>query len=102
MIEAIDALNVLQETTNVLLDALRKGDLAKAHEAVSVLLMQGIDFYGLNHPVIQQCLPVWDAIKGHIDRGDTRRALEQTETWGHQLTEVIELVRAGQPNAELG
>lgn len=83
----------LKVTTDVLLEALRGGDLDKAHEAVSVLLMQGMTMLGRDHPAMQQFFPVWSAIEGHIGGGNVTRALGQSETWSRQLSEVIEIVR---------
>lgn len=89
-------LGELQSTTQILLEALREGDFSKAQEALSVMLMQGRDAYGPEHPAMNQFFPVWDAIKGHIDRADADRAIGQTEIWERQLAEVIEIVRDAQ------
>lgn len=86
------ALNELQSTTGVLYEALMRSDLDKAHEAISIMLMQGIDLFGQEHPAMQQFFPVWDAIRQHIDDSNVDRALAQTDTWKLQLTEVIEIV----------
>jgi hypothetical protein len=90
----IKVLNELRTTTDILLLALREGDHGKAHEAVSVMLMQGMTMLGEQHPVMQQFFPVWNAIEIHISSGDNARALGQTETWKRQLEEVIEIVEA--------
>lgn len=86
----------LQSTTQILSEALRKGDFDKAHEAISIMLMQGLHAYGPEHPAMQQFFPVWDAIKEHIDRADVDSAIGQTEIWERQLAEVIEIVRDAQ------
>ena len=86
--QPIDILDIFEETTDILLDALSRSDFDKAHEAISILLMQGMDMYGIEHPLMQQCFPVWDAIKNHIDSEDIARALSQTKTWKKQLAEV--------------
>jgi K+/H+ antiporter YhaU regulatory subunit KhtT len=89
----LNALNELQITTDILLEALSRNDLDKSHEAISVMLMQGMDFFGPEHPAMQQFFPVWDAIKQHIDSGNVERAVGQTNTWKKQLQEVVEIVK---------
>lgn len=89
-------LGELHATTQVLLEALRGGDLDKAHEAVSVLLMQGMTMLGAEHPAMKQFFPVWDAIQKHIAKGDSSSALGQADTWNRQLSEVMQIVRSQQ------
>jgi hypothetical protein len=91
---ALDVLNVFGETTDILLKALAKPDLDKAHEAISVLLMQGMEMFGREHPLMCQFFPVWDAIKSHIDSDNVERALSQTITWKKQLAEVKAIVNS--------
>ncbi|MBC7619871.1 MAG: hypothetical protein H7293_12960 [Candidatus Saccharibacteria bacterium] len=91
-------LNALQEpliTTDILTTALSSGNLEKGHEAISVMLMQGMDMFGAESAAMQQFCPVWDAIKGHIDRGDAEQALEQSNVWMLQLREVLSIVKHG-------
>lgn len=87
------ALEELSRTSDVLLNALSLDDEEKSHEAISVILMQGIELLGRRSTAFQQFLPVWEAIRSHIDRGDLSRALGQAQTWKAQLLEVISLVR---------
>ncbi len=89
------ALQELATTTDILIKALSDNDSDKAHEAISVLLMQGMDFFGPKSTAMQQFFPVWDAIKSHIDRHDVQRALSQSRTWKTQLHEVISIVKQG-------
>lgn len=89
-----DALDQLKATTQVLLQALRNKDLDKGHEAISVLLTQGMTMLGRDSPVMQQFFPVWDAIEKHINRLNVADALGQTEIWDRQLDEVIAIVRS--------
>jgi len=91
----LTALQDLAITTDILIKGLSDNDLDKAHEAVSILLMQGMDFFGAQSTAMQQFFPVWDAIKRHIDQGDVPRALGQARTWKTQLHEVISLVKQG-------
>ena len=69
--ELLQAWDVLGETTDILLDSLLSKDMDKSHEAVSVLQMQAMNIFGQEHPVFQQCFPVWDAIKSHIDENNS-------------------------------
>ena len=92
----LNVLNEFKTTTGILLQTLRAGNLDKAHEAVSVLLMQGMTMLGQEHPAMQQFFPVWSAIESHVTSGKTERALGQTEIWNRQLDEVIEIVKAAQ------
>lgn len=89
------ALRDLSITTDALVNGLAAGDLGKGHEAVSVLLMQGMNHFGPKSTAMQQFFPVWDAIKSHIDRGDATQALGQARLWNGQLHEVISIVTNG-------
>ncbi len=86
----------LQTTTKILLVALVDNDREKANEAISVLLMQGTDWFGPEHPAMQQFFPVWDAIRSHLENGNVEQALNQSQTWDAQLSEVINLVKSAQ------
>ncbi len=76
----LTALNELAITTDILIKGLSDSDLDKAHEAVSVMLMQGMDFFGPESTAMKQFFPVWDAIKSYIDRSDVPQALGQART----------------------
>ncbi len=91
----LQALEDLQNTTDILLGGLAASDDEKSLEAISVMLVQGMNHFGGESPAMQQFFPVWDAIKSHIDRSDFERALSQTTTWQNQLRELIETVKAG-------
>lgn len=86
------ALKDLDLTTSVLLQAVEAQDGDKAHEAVSVLLAQGLDYFGVTHPVMQQFVPVWRAIKDHIYASRLAKARDQTRIWQRQLNEVITIL----------
>jgi len=88
----LEAWNDLSATTDVLLASLEASDEDKAHEAVSVMLMQGLNYFGSNSVAMKQCFTVWDAIKLHIDRSDLTRALSQARRWRAQLDEIISIV----------
>lgn len=93
--EMLTALRDLSITTDVLVNGLAAGNLDKGREAVSVLLMQGMNYFGPKSTVMQQFFPVWDAIKDHIDRSDGPRAMGQARLWKTQLEEVIAIVANG-------
>ena len=92
---ALQALGELQTTTGILLAYLVASDAEKSHEAISVMLMQGMEYFGAESPAMQQFFPVWDAIKTHIDNSDLQRAEGQARTWETQLLEMIEIVKNG-------
>jgi hypothetical protein len=89
----INALNDLDATTNILLAALLNSKEDSAHQAISVMLMQGMHYFGNNDAVIQQFFPVWDAIGNDIESIRMEKALSQARTWKAQLQEVIEIVK---------
>lgn len=93
--EMLTALRDLSITTDVLINGLAADDLDKGHEAVSVLLMQGMNYFGPKSSAMQQFFPAWDAIKNHIDRGDGPRAAGQARLWKTQLEELISIVTNG-------
>jgi hypothetical protein len=52
------ALENLHEKTEILEKSLSDQDLEKAHEAISVMLMQCTETFGIEHLVMKQILPV--------------------------------------------
>lgn len=91
----INALNDVDSTTDILISALLNSEEDEAHEAISVMLMQGMHYFGDNEVVMQQFFPVWDAIRADIESARMEEALRQARTWKVQLQEVIEIVRNG-------
>lgn len=86
-------LNDLSLTTQILIDALSSNESDRSHEAVSVLLMQGLRHFGADSPAMKQFFPVFDNIKRYIDADDLATALGQTKVFERQLKEIVELVR---------
>jgi hypothetical protein len=86
------AIDMLLETVSILNTALEDEDDDKAHEAVSVLLMQCMANYGQDHPVMQQFFPVMDSIKRSIDSMELETAQRQSKLFEGQLHEVREIV----------
>jgi hypothetical protein len=85
----MQTLDVLLETIGILKAALSDQDDDKAHEGVSVLLMQCMSLLGLDSPVIQHFFSVMDAIKRRIDTEDLDRGgLEQTLIFERQPNEI--------------
>jgi hypothetical protein len=84
----MQTLNVLLDTISILKTALSDQDDDKAHEAVSVLLMQCMTLLGPESPVMQHFFPVMDAIKRRIDAEDLEGALQQTVIFERQLNEI--------------
>jgi len=89
-----EALEAWLETLNILIQRLADKEEDLAQEAVSVLLLQGLELFGGPDSVLmQQCFPVLDAIKRALDRQDLHAAVGQAFTLQTQLLEVLELVR---------
>ena len=86
-------LAVLRETCSILKNALQDDDDDKAHEAVSVLLMQAMQFLGKDSPIMAQFFPPMDIIKRRIDAMDLEGALRQTEIFDRQLSEIMDLMK---------
>ena len=88
----IFALKDIDFTTNKIIESLESGDLDKAHEGISIMLMQGMNHFGPQSPAMQQFFPVWDSIKSYIESKDLDSAIGQTKIWQRQLHEIISMV----------
>ena len=88
----IQNLDVLLETMQVLKPALADEDGDKAHEAITVMLMQGLDLFGAKSVAMQQFFPVMDVIKRRIDDADFSGALRQANLFEKQINEIKGLV----------
>jgi hypothetical protein len=64
----------------------------KSHEAVTILLMQGLHTLGAESVAMKQFFPVFDVIKRRIDSGNLPGALGQAELFQTQLSEIITMV----------
>lgn len=95
--KVLDALQDLGMTSKILSRYLLAGDSDKAHEAVTILLMQGIDHFGPDSSAMQQFFPVFESIKNRIDQHDLIRALDQTKIFEVQLQEIIGMMPTGAP-----
>ena len=91
----LSALRELATTTEILIKGLKNNNLEKANEAVTILLMQGMDYFGAESVAMKQFFPVWDTIRKHLDRGDVGQALGQSQLWKSQLFEVMSIVEKG-------
>ena len=92
---ALAAINTVVETNGVLVAALRAGDSDKAHEAVSVMLLQVTEIYGRDSVAFTQFFPVMDVVQRRIAGGDLAGALRQSESFNRQLFEIRALVGGG-------
>ncbi len=88
-----EGLHVLLASSQILVDALHASDADKAQEAITIMLMQGLDYFGASSELMQQFFPVFVTIKARIDAHHLLTALGQTELLRTQLDEVIALVR---------
>lgn len=88
----LSALKDLGTTSQILSGHLRSSDSVKAHEAITILLMQGIDHFGPDSVAMRQFFPVFESIKMRIDAKDLNSALGQTETFQKQLQEIIAMI----------
>jgi hypothetical protein len=88
----LSALDDLSQTVQILTGALTTGDSDKSHEAVTILLQQGLMYFGAESEVMKQFFPVFDRIKRHIDANNLSSALGQTRVFEQQLGEVITIV----------
>lgn len=95
-VEAADeggrAFGELVATLDILRDALSRRDGDKAHEAISVTLMQCMDEFGRESVVMEQFFPVLDEIKTRIEAEDYPAASRQTDLFISQIHEVIEII----------
>lgn len=88
-------LDVLLETLTILKSALTKEDDDKAHEAISVMIMQGLHLFGAESVAMKQFFPVMDVIKRRIDGLDLAGALRQAELFETQINEIKTLITQG-------
>jgi len=94
MIQSLEDVAV-SATTQILINHLSAFDEGKSHEAISVLLMQGLTLLGQKSVAMQQFFPVFDTIKRRMDSSDLQGALGQAREFQTQLNEIISLIRKG-------
>ena len=63
-------IDILIETTEILHAAIRAQDEDKAIEAVTILLMQIVEFFGLVEGTFEVMFPFMEQLKGKIEAGD--------------------------------
>jgi hypothetical protein len=93
--EAIQSLEDMAATTQILINYLSASDEDKSNEAITILLMQGLTQFGRESVAMQQFFPVFDTIKRRIDASDLEGALGQTRLIQSQLNEIILQIRNG-------
>lgn len=90
--QAIANYDVLLETLAMLKTRLGENDDDGAHEAISVMLMQTRDLFGMESVTMQQFFPVMDTIKQRIDGMLLDAALRQAEAFEGQIREIQTLI----------
>ena len=85
------SIDMFLETIEILNTALEAKNHDKAHEAVTILLMQCMTTFGQNHPVTQQFFPVMDTIQRRINSMELEAALRQSKLFEKQLNEVKQI-----------
>jgi hypothetical protein len=88
-----DIIPELIETCGILRAALRGNDEEKANETVTIMLMQAVNFLGLDSPLMEHLFPPMDMIRRRLEDGNAAGALGQTEVFEAQLHEIRDLVR---------
>ena len=58
-----------------------------------MLLMQAMQFLGMDSPIMGHFFPAMDAIKRRIDEMDLLGALEQTEIFDRQINEIMQMMK---------
>lgn len=93
--EAVSAaLEQWSVTLDTLIRQLVDADEDASHEAVSILLVQGLGLFGGPVSVVmQESFPVLDAIQKKVDASDLDGALRQALVFRQQLEEIRDLVR---------
>lgn len=80
-------------TLETLIRHLSEADEDASGEAVLILLLQGLDLFGGPESLLmQQSLPVLDAIRQKVDESDLGGALRQAQLFRQQLEEVRDRV----------
>ncbi len=65
-----------------------------AHEAITIMLHQMIDYFGLESVAAQQLFPAMDTIKRRIDSGNYVEAICDTEYLTKSLQEIRDLINS--------
>ena len=87
------------ETLDVLIQHLTAVNEDASREAVFVLLLQGLGFFGGPEGPMSHLFPVVDSIRSKIDKPDLEGALRQATLFRQQLNEVRVLVCSGTASA---
>jgi len=68
-----------------------------AHEAISVMLMQTMNYFGADSPAFQQLFPAMEQVKRRIDTANYVGAIWAAEDLTKALREIRALIEAGPP-----
>ena len=88
----LQPLSELKYSTGVLIAALESSDADKAHEAVSVMLMQFMHKLADDDVAAAQFFPVLDRLEQLIAQSQLTAALRQAATFDRQLGEIIAMI----------
>lgn len=91
--QALAGIDALIETVDILMTHLSESDGDKAHEAISVMLMQVMGIGGPDSELMQLLFPVMDRLQRLIVSSNLGEALAQAELFKTQLQEVQQLIR---------
>jgi hypothetical protein len=92
LLDMLQPLSELKYSTGVLIAALESCDADKAHEAVSVMLMQFMHKLADNDVAAAQFFPVLDRLEQLIAQSQLTAALRQAATFDRQLGEIIAMI----------
>ncbi len=93
--QAIASYDVLLETLAILKTRLGENDDDGAHEAISIMLMQTRELFGMESVTMQQFFPVMDVIKQRIDGMALEDALRQANLFEDQIREIQAIIEKG-------
>lgn len=92
--EMMDNLDVVLETASILKTALKSQDRGEAHEAVTVMLLQGMGLFGPESLAMEPFFPVMEATKRRIDGMDLPGSSRQVGLFETQIGEIKSCIRA--------
>ena len=93
--QAIANYDILLESLAILKARLGENDDDAAHEAISIMLMQTGDLFGMESVTMQQFFPVMDTVKQRIDAMQLEAALRQAELFEDQIREIQTIIANG-------
>ena len=92
--QALALIDTLIDTVDILRTHLSEADGDKAHEAISVMLMQVVHVGGPGSGFMRLLSPVMDRLQRLIASSNLGVALEQAELFKTQMLEIRQLIRS--------